>query len=263
MPGSHLRGLKMARGTHRIPVGGGESLALDWYPGTAGEPAALFVQGLGSHRRGEKALYFAQRFNSLGWAFAAVDLRGHGDSDGTLRELTMSRMVKDVEATREWLEMRGIGPRPVLIGSSIGGAAIAWHTARHAAETRALVMLGPSLYFPAGLAAAIGATQMQEWERAGVRRWRSRWIDVEVGFGLMQDAPAYDVRDLMRRLRCPTLVFHGMEDEVVDWRETARFLQHCSSRDMEMVALKDGDHRLTAHKALIFDLLWAWLAHRT
>jgi pimeloyl-ACP methyl ester carboxylesterase len=61
----------------------------------------LYVHGLGSHRRGEKALYFARRFNALGWAFASVDLRGHGAADGRIEDLTMSRLLADVARCEE------------------------------------------------------------------------------------------------------------------------------------------------------------------
>ena len=62
----------------------------------------MFVHGLGSHRRGEKAVHFAERFNAQGWSFAAVDLRGHGDSDGTMHDLTMSGMLADLYSGLGW-----------------------------------------------------------------------------------------------------------------------------------------------------------------
>ncbi|MET0660893.1 MAG: alpha/beta hydrolase, partial [Steroidobacteraceae bacterium] len=65
--------------THRIAVDGSQSIVLDWFPATVDARVALFVHGLGSHRRGEKASYFAERFNARGWTYAAVDLRGHGE----------------------------------------------------------------------------------------------------------------------------------------------------------------------------------------
>jgi len=130
--------------THRIPIVGNESICLGWYPKDLGARTAIFLHGLGSNRRGEKALHFAECFNKQGWAFAALDLRGHGDSDGLMRDLTMSRMLADVHATRLWLEARGVAERPVLIGASMGAAVIAWYALQHECEVDALIMIAPA-----------------------------------------------------------------------------------------------------------------------
>jgi alpha-beta hydrolase superfamily lysophospholipase len=64
-------------------------LALDLIP--AATPSSrlwFFVHGLTSHRRGEKALYFARQVVRRGEAFASLDLTGHGESEGDLLDLS-------------------------------------------------------------------------------------------------------------------------------------------------------------------------------
>jgi pimeloyl-ACP methyl ester carboxylesterase len=78
---------------HRIAVQGGESVAIDWYPADPVRVRRLFVHGFGSNRRGEKAVHFGERFNEKGWAFAAPDLRGHGQSDGSVSRSDDERHV--------------------------------------------------------------------------------------------------------------------------------------------------------------------------
>jgi uncharacterized protein len=246
--------------TQRIPVAEGEAIVVDWYPprGPAAQ-SAVFVHGLGSNRRGEKALHFAERFGAEGWGFLTVDLRGHGDSDGTLRELTMTRMLADLHVALEWLAAQGGGARPVLIGSSMGGAVIAWHHIAHPRETGHLVMIAPSLQFPGRYAWQIGPAALEEWKRSGVRRFESDWIDEEIGFGLVDDALNYDPQKLLVGYQAPTLILHGMKDTAVDWRTSLTFLEDCRYPHLELLLLKEGDHRLTEHKAYLFDCLWAWL----
>jgi uncharacterized protein len=251
----------MSPETHRIPVAGGEAVVLDWHaPGAAGARSAVFVHGLGSHRRGEKALHFAERFGAQGWGFLSVDLRGHGDSDGALRDLTMTRMLADLKVTLDWLAARSGGLRPVLIGSSMGGAVVAWHHLAHPRETGPLVLIAPSLQFPGRMAWQIGPAAMEDWKRTGVRRFESEWIDQEIGFGLMEDALNYDPQKLLVGYQAPTLILHGMKDTAVDWRTSLGFLEDCRFPGLELLLIKEGDHRLTAHKEFLFDALWAWLA---
>jgi alpha-beta hydrolase superfamily lysophospholipase len=247
----------MTRQVHRVEVGDGQSVAVDWYPAGTNTRAALFVPGLGSNRRGEKATRFAERFNENGWAFAALDLRGHGHSDGSMRDLTMSRMLADVSASIAWIGERAAGGS-VLIGSSLGAAVIAWYAAAREAVTRPLVMIAPTLHFPASLASALDPDELDRWRHTGVHRLRNQWIDVEVGFGLMLDGEQYDPAELMRRHAAPTLILHGMRDETVDWKASAEFARRCHA-PVDLFLVGEGDHRLTDHKELLFDVLWSWL----
>ena len=219
---------------------------------------ALFVHGLGSHRRGEKASYFAAKFNAQGWAYAAVDLRGHGEADGSIRDLTLSGLLTDLRAAMNWLATRDVASPPILIGSSMGGAVIAWYALEHAGEVGPLVMIAPSLSFPAGIANQIGPDALHEWRQTGARRWQSEWLDMEVGYGLMQDADHYDPSRLQEELDSPIFIVHGMRDATIDWRASIAFAEGCRS-PCDVLLLKDGDHRLTEYKAFLFDAMWAWL----
>jgi alpha-beta hydrolase superfamily lysophospholipase len=122
-----------------------------------------------------------------------------------------------------------------------------------------MVMIAPSLQFPGRLAWQLGPAAMEEWKRTGVRRWESEWLDLEIGFGLMDDALNYDPQKLLVGYQAPTLILHGMKDDAVDWRTSLGFVEDCRYPGLELLLLKDGDHRLTDHKAFLFDVLWAWL----
>jgi len=243
----------------RIETRDGHRLALDWHAARGSQRAALFVHGLGSHRRGEKARYFAAQFNARGWNYAALDLRGHGDSDGRVVDLTMGGMLTDMAAAVAWLRECVPAADMVLIGSSMGAAVIAWHQLECDPRAAPLVMIGPSLQFPSSLVAGLAPDDLAEWRRTGARRFASEWIDVEIGYRLAEDAARYDPRELVRRLVAPTLILHGMRDTAIDWRASTRFARD-SAAPVDLFLVGDGDHRLTEHKELLFDVLWAWLA---
>jgi hypothetical protein len=251
----------MAATTHRIGLPGGEHLVLDWTPpAPGGTAAALFVHGLGSHRRGDKALHFAERFAALGWGFLALDLRGHGESGGGMRGLSLSRCLEDVSAALAWLP-RPAAPR-LLIGSSMGAAVVAWHRLLHPLPDGLSAFIAPSLAFPQRWAEELPPGELAAWQRAGVRRFRSEWIDLEIGWGLMEDARRYDAARLAREYATPTLILHGMQDVAVDWRASVRFLETCPCAELQLLLIKSGDHRLTEQRAYLFDALVAWLRER-
>jgi uncharacterized protein len=244
--------------THRVPVVENQCICLDWYPSEPGAPAAMFVHGLGSNRRGEKASYFADRCNQQGWAFAALDLRGHGEADGCMRNLRVDGMLADIHAARQWVTARGVAADPILIGSSMGAAMIAWYVLEWELLSP-LVFIAPSLDFPRRLAVEIGADGQREWEQRGVRKWTNRWIDVELGSGLIVDGEKYNAAELVRAHRSPTLIIHGMADDVVSWRDSATFALQCPAPVVDLLLCKEGDHRLTDRKDYLFSVIWSWV----
>lgn len=248
----------------RIPLGTGESLVADWLPSKAGDAGrvTVFVHGLASDRQGEKARYFMERFAERGWGFLAMDLRSHGDTGGPLRDLTLSRSLEDLSASLTWLAgQRGTeAPPPVLMGSSMGGAIIAWHHLRHPRASGPLIMIAPALSFPSRLFWDLTPEELRQWRETGVRAFPSDWTPLELGFSLAEDAANYPMATLLRSYSAPTLIFHGMKDTSVSWRGSQSFLEDCPCPALDLVLIKAGDHRMTAHKALIFETLWQWLA---
>ena len=104
-------------------------------PGGAGRSrfAFLYLHGFGSAQSGEKADYFRARAVAEGLPFCSFDFRGHGESGGTMRELTFSRNLEDLGVVHDFLAGQGLGA-VVLIGSSMGGATALWHAARRPAQ---------------------------------------------------------------------------------------------------------------------------------
>jgi alpha-beta hydrolase superfamily lysophospholipase len=244
---------------HELRLPSGETLVFDWAPPAAGSDVAVFVHGLGSHRRGDKALHFAERFAAIGWGFLALDLRGHGESGGSIEQLSLSRCLEDLHAALSWLPS---APAPrLLIGSSMGGAVAAWYQLRHPHPGRHVALIAPSLRFPARYT-ELPAPELAEWRRAGIRRFASEWIDLRIGYGLVADAAQYPYEALLSGYAAPTLILHGVQDVAVPWRESVAFLEQAACPDVDVVLVKQGDHRLTAHKAFLFDAIAAWLRQR-
>src|SRR3989304_7992862 len=96
-------------------------LALDLLP-PAGKSSRLgfFVHGLNSNRRGEKALYFARQVAGRGEAFASLDLTGHGDSEGQLLGLSLTRNLSDLDRGLRFVRQEA-GP---FSSAFLGGSAM-------------------------------------------------------------------------------------------------------------------------------------------
>lgn len=125
---------------------GGPSLAALHWPAAPGTPGVVVVPGLGSRKENHADMGTA--LAAAGIAALALDLRGHGESDGTLD----AGALDDVVSGLDLLASRGHGPLG-LRGSSMGGL-LALTAAAADARVRAVVAICPAR--PEGLAATLG-----------------------------------------------------------------------------------------------------------
>lgn len=137
-------------GTQRVTIrtDDGVSLAGTWYePNARAAPAVIFVHMLHKSRRDWDAV--AARLASEGIGALAIDLRGHGESTGTLQEgetPDYSALVRDVTAARRYLASRPdvLQTRVGIAGASIG-ANLAVLEAAADPGIASLALLSPSL----------------------------------------------------------------------------------------------------------------------
>jgi len=245
----------------RIPAitGGSEKLAVLFdEPLAAKAPlAVLYLHGFGSRQDGEKATFFRRRTVESGWAFCSFDFRGHGESDGELRDLTLSRNLEDIAAVRAWLAGRGFG-RVALFGSSMGAASALWYAALHPDGLVAAAHIAPALGMAAGMERWAGDEGLERWRRYGVIRYESELVASDLAWGLMDDLRSYDRAELAERHAVPALLLQGQLDLTVDWRDVAAFTAACAPGTIELRLYADGDHRLTDRKELLWTEAASW-----
>ncbi|MDB5307787.1 MAG: Alpha/beta hydrolase family protein [Gemmataceae bacterium] len=232
-----------------IPLAGGEFLAGEYRPGGAPRSAfaVLWAHGFGSHRGGEKAAAVAAECARRNWAFAAFDFRGHGASAGTMHALRASGLQADLTAIRHFLAGRG-HPRLGLVGSSMGGFAAAWFARQNPEAAVGCVFLAPAFGFLKRRWDRLTEADRAEWERTDRLRVRNEWVDTDIGYGLVGERDRFRPEDLAAGWRTPTLIFHGVADDVVPDSDSLDFLRRAGYPQVELRLLKDGDHRLTAYK---------------
>ena len=244
--------------TIELPTGG--HLTGNYHTGRVDTAfVVVWVHGFGSHRGGEKAEALQLECARRGWAFAAFDFRGHGESSGAMHELCATRLVEDLAVVRDWLAARG-HTRIGLVGSSMGGFAAAWFAKRHPESVVGCVFVAPGFGFLDRRWDELTADERAEWERTGRRRLSNEWVNVELGFGLVSERDRYRPVQLVAGWRTPALLFHGLADEVVPHTDSLFFIRHVGYPRVELRLLKDGDHRLTAYKGAITAAAGAFFA---
>ncbi len=218
----------------------------------------LYLHGWSSDRKGGKATAFRAAAAEAGVSFAAIDARGHGESSGTLSDVTLSGLLEDLDATVTALVPPSA--RLVLAGSSLGGLAAAWWAATRPRKPDACVLIAPALRFMERFLAEIGPDRAAAWEREGVLR--VEWQESPLRWSLAKDALSYEEGALARVYATDALILHGIEDERVPWRVSADFVDSCPHRPVDLVLLGDADHRLAEQSADLPRLACGFLRRR-
>ena len=167
----------------------------------------LYLHGFASSPQSYKAQAFRQRFEDLGLAFTTPDL-----NQNDFATLTLSRQIQ---------QARGIilaQPQPtVIIGSSFGGLTAAWLAEQPDLQPylEKLVLLAPAFQFAAQWLPRLGDEALAEWQRQGVRRVYHYGDQAErpLHYRFVADLQRYD--DAALQARIPTLICHGLADEVI------------------------------------------------
>jgi len=206
------------------------SLAFDLELPSRRRPKAivLFMPGYTSVRNGEKAQAYREAARDAGLAWLAFDPRGHGDSSGKIRELTLHRHVEDLGAAHAVAQ--SVAPTVIGVGSSLGGLTMAVFAASQQNGFSHITAIAPGFGF------------FERWSRVP----KSRWPEGMTAAAIASARTATTAR-IAPRVRTPMLVWHGMRDEAVDWRQSVRFAQRCPAF-VEVRLFNDGDHRLTRWK---------------
>lgn len=230
-------------------------LALSWTPATEpGAPVWIFLHGLGSDRKGEKARRFRDHLAGRGPGFLALDFTGHGESGGDCRGLSPTRNLEDVGRAVSFLREEASTAPLILVGSSMGGIAALWYAALHPAGIHRVFAIAPAFLMAARFAASLSAAARRDWSDSGALPVSVGDRDLEIGWGIVGDEKRYDMDRLAADLRTPSLLIHGAEDAVVPPELSRDFVQSCAVA--ELVEISGGDHRLSEHRDLLFEIMW-------
>ena len=212
-------------------------------------PRFLYLHGFASSPTSKKATAFERHYAPRGVALDRLDLRVPAFPD-----LRLSAMI---EVTRE--AIGGERDRAVVIGSSLGGLT-ATRTAERDPRVAALVLMAPAFQLAQRWRAQLGEDAWATWQRTNALEVTDRTTGkpANVPFDFMTDVLSID-QDFPD-IRVPTLIVHGVNDDVVPVDHSRRFA--AGKRHVRLVEV-DDDHELAASIPRILEesdrFLTTWL----
>jgi acylglycerol lipase len=237
----------------RFTAGDGTGLyEQSWLPERETVAAVAIVHGINEHSGRYGRL--AEELNRRGYAVYAMDLRGHGRSDGP-RALVRSfeQYLDDVEAFLRRVASRQPGKPVFLLGHSMGGAVVAWLGITRTPAVRGIILSAPavriggevfpvlrhlaalvSLVWPTLRLVRMGYGRISR-DPAVVEAFRNDPLVFHGRFPVRTGAEILRVAKLIQaganRLTLPLLILHGTGDAVTDSQGSRILVARAGSAD--------------------------------
>jgi len=223
----------------------GPAIAYRRRAGGADLPGLVFLGGFRSDMTGQKAAMLDELAAVQGRSFLRFDYRGHGASEGAFEDAVLGDWIADAISAFDQLTS---GPQ-IVVGSSMGG----W------------IMQHLALVRPSRVAALVGIAVATDFTRRLIRPALTEPAKAALARdGFIRVPSAYDpagyvltsalIEDGDRHsllgegaipIRFPVRLIHGMVDAEVPWQHGLETAQALESRDLRLILVKDGDHRLS------------------
>ncbi len=222
----------------------------------APHPAVIVMHGWGGNAA--MMLPLARPLHDAGFATLFVDARCHGasDDDGFA---SLPRFAEDIEHAFEWLAARADvdAGRVALLGHSVGAGA-ALLAASRLPGVMAVASVAAFSHPASMMRRWLATRRVPEWP---VGRYVLGYVQRTIGHRFDDIAPVTTIA----RLRCPVLLVHGADDDVVPLDDAYRIFAARAHDPVELLVLGGGHDAfadLERHMERLVDFLRAAMVRR-
>lgn len=212
-------------------------------------PTAVWLGGYASDMLGTKAQALSESARAEGRAFLRFDYTGHGESDGSFEDGTISRWFQDAETA---IQGAAKGPK-VLVGSSMGGWVTLLYALKNPEDLAGIVLIAPAPDFTEKLVLPrFSPEQKATLKRDGVLKTGSSGHPAETYTeALFRDGRENLIMGNAINLPCPVRILHGMADDVVPTEHVLELSDLIECPSLTTTLVKGGDHRLSEPEDLL------------
>jgi len=200
-------------------------------------PAVVIFTGLASYKDKPHHINFRDKLAEAGIMAFAFDYTGHGKSEGQYLDFTVSQGIQNAKSAIEYLKQQKFvdEKRIGLSGTSLG-ALIALALAAEIPQIKALVLMSPAINLAVAQGQNLDPTKLKELQEKG-------WLDYhgyQLSFEFLQDAQKLDGISLLSKIKIPTLIIHGSQDQIVSVDIAKKLFAILSCQKEFIVAENEG-----------------------
>ena len=216
----------------------------------------LYLYGFASGPISDKAQFFKKKFQQLGISFQIFDYIPTSQAFSSMR---CSNLVYNLRKKVESYEPEQL----VLMGSSFGAFIVLWGASLFPKKVKKLILIAPAINFSANFIVTTLGTSKSQWMKnktTSVEHYRFKG-NIPLNYSFYTDLVTNAPPDFSRiSFKIPTIIFHGINDDVVPILWSNDFSKLHSS--VKMYPL-EGDHQLLNQKEKMWELIESSLSELT
>jgi uncharacterized protein len=207
---------------------------------------ALMAHGIGTDKNEWNNLHckMSRDLNEKGIGTFRFDYRGHGESQGTMREMTIMGEYLDIVSSAKKIKSKWDGPFSI-IASSFGAGSAIFYSYNFPENVNSLILLNPVLDYNSTFLNAL-----EDWGKESFNKEGYRHLE-ENGYLLLDKIYQLDAKliaefacirpyEALSHLKCPVLTVHGDKDSMVPFEISKRYGR--PNRKSKFMAIKNAEH---------------------
>ncbi len=215
----------------------------------------IFSHGLFSTKDGYKITRLAESIVGTGNRLMTFDFTFAGESPGNITDISVLQEVDDLRSAVHEFRRRGIDSIH-LMGSSMGAVVSILAESMDNFSFKSLILIAaPVDLF--GIIPGMTPEDADKLEENGV----TEISGIPVKNSFFKELSGIDMIEGIKKINCPVLIFHGRDDDVVDFKNFETLTKNLTV-DYDQEVIDDGDHHLTRDQdiALMERRIGEWLS---
>ena len=209
-------------------------------------PGIIFIHGLNSDMKGNKALSIQKYAKKRGFSFLRFDCRGHGNSYGEFKNFTISDWKQDLI---EIIDNVVKGPQ-ILIGSSMGGWLMLLAAKSRNSRIAGLIGLAAAPDFTKDLFEELSQNKKKEILKKGIVSIKKSDHKYTFTKKFFKEGKKNLVLKNKIFFNKPIVLIHGLKDKTVAPEIPKKILKRITSKKAQIRYLKDSGHNLSEKQDL-------------
>lgn len=206
----------------------------------------LLTHGINVDKNEWDDLYvdMAKKLCDKGVASFRFDFRGHGESGGAEREMTIIGEVIDIAASVEQIKKKWTGKISIVSTSFSAGATIIY-ISREKNNIERVVLMCPVLDYDATFLRPTLAWARDSFNKIGYKHLSKKGFllldgEFEIGVKLVEEMKIIEPYAILQGTNLPVLTMHGDRDEMVPYNISKKYGKPNSKS--KFLSIKDANH---------------------
>ena len=200
---------------------------------------ALFAHCFTCSKNIKAASHISRALTERGFAVFRFDFTGLGESEGEFEDTNFSSNVEDLVTAAEFMATNYGGPQ-ILIGHSLGGAAVLQAAAKIPSSAAVITIAAPA--DPGHVAGALGESK-EIIKRRGEANVNLAGRTFKIKKQFLDDLASVRMQQTIKNLGRALLIFHSPVDHVVGIENAGKIFQN-ARHPKSFISLDKADHLL-------------------